>query len=140
MRFVSGAFAVESVNGIADFEIVSEEGGLVYGRGVRADTGDERRKVIIAIASAERSTPALLNRLEHEYSLRAELESTWAVRPIELVRERDQSILVLENPGGELLGALLGGPMELGRFLHIALGVTAALRKVHERGLIHKDT
>src|ERR1700678_640502 len=29
--------------------------------------------------------------------------------------------------------------MEMGRFLCIAIGISAALRQVHERGLIHKD-
>jgi predicted ATPase len=38
-----------------------------------------------------------------------------------------------------LLGGLLGAPMEVGRFLRLAIGVAAALGKVHQRGLIHKD-
>ena len=46
---------------------------------------------------------------------------------------------MLEDPGGELLGGLLGAPMEVGRFLRLAVGVAAALGKVHQRGLIHKD-
>ena len=29
--------------------------------------------------------------------------------------------------------------MELGRFLRLALGITAALGKAHQRGLVHKD-
>ena len=46
---------------------------------------------------------------------------------------------MLEDPGGELLGGLVGTPMEVGRFLRIAIGIAAALGKVHQRGLIHKD-
>ena len=52
-------------------------------------------------------------------------------RPLELERDRGQTILVLEDPGGELLGGLLGTPMEVGDFLRIAVGVAAALAKVH---------
>ena len=46
---------------------------------------------------------------------------------------------MLEDRGGELLGGLVGTPMEVGRFLRLAVGVAAALGKTHQRGLIHKD-
>ena len=85
------------------------------------------------------TNPAILDRLAHEYSLKDELDGAWAVRPLELVRDRGQTILVLEDPGGELLSGLLGAPMEVGRFLRLAVGVAAALGKAHQRGLIHKD-
>jgi hypothetical protein len=48
-------------------------------------------------------------------------------------------MLVLEDPGGEPLDRLLGQPMELSRFLRFAVGLVAALGKLHQRGLIHKD-
>jgi hypothetical protein len=48
-------------------------------------------------------------------------------------------MLVLEDPGGELLSNHLGTPTEVGRFLRIAVGVAAALGKLHQFGLIHKD-
>jgi serine/threonine protein kinase len=47
--------------------------------------------------------------------------------------------LVLEDPGGELLGAHVGMPIEVGPFLRIAVGVAAALGKVHQQALIRKD-
>jgi serine/threonine protein kinase len=34
---------------------------------------------------------------------------------------------------------LLGAPMEVERFLGLAIGIATALRKLHQRGLIHKD-
>jgi len=71
--------------------------------------------------------------------LKDELDNTWAVRPLELVRDRGRTILVLEDPGGELLNAHVGTPMEVGRFLRLAVGGAAALGKMHERSLIHKD-
>ena len=63
----------------------------------------------------------------------------WAVRPLELVREHGRTMLVLEDPGGEPLDRLLGRPMEIGRFLRIAIGYRPRFASVHERGLIHKD-
>jgi serine/threonine protein kinase len=48
-------------------------------------------------------------------------------------------MLVLDDAGGEPLEALLGSPMQAGRFLRLAIGVAAAVGKLHERGLVHKD-
>jgi serine/threonine protein kinase len=47
--------------------------------------------------------------------------------------------LVLEDPGGAPLDRLLGGPLDVSQFLRIAIPLAGALRRVHERGLIHKD-
>ncbi len=49
--------------------------------------------------------PALetLRKIEHEYSLRDELDSAWAVRSLALSEHRGQMTLVLEDPGGETL-------------------------------------
>jgi serine/threonine protein kinase len=61
------------------------------------------------------------------------------VWPLELVRERGRTMLVLEDPGGEPLARLLGAPMEVGSCLRLAIGIVAALGKVHQRGLVHKN-
>jgi serine/threonine protein kinase len=95
--------------------------------------------VLIVLPTSEQPTPATLDRLAHEYSLKDELDSTWAARPLELLRDRGRTVLALEDPGGELLSGLLGMPMEVGRFLRLAAGVAAAVGQVHKRGLIHKD-
>jgi serine/threonine protein kinase len=89
--------------------------------------------------SACHGAPDTLDRLAHEYGLKDELEVAWAVRPLELVRERGRTMLVLEDPDGEPLDRLLGAPMEVGSFLRLAMGIAAALGKVHQRGLVHKD-
>jgi predicted ATPase/signal transduction histidine kinase/ActR/RegA family two-component response regulator len=87
----------------------------------------------------EHTAPRSLRRLEHEYSLRAELDSAWAVVPLGLVEYQGRPVLVLEDPGGEPLDRLLGAPLESGQFLRVAIGLAAALRQVHQHGLIHKD-
>ena len=105
----------------------------------RQGTKGERESILTMVPAAEHPTPASLDRLTHGYSLRDELEGTWAVRPLALVRENGQTILVLEDPGGEPLARQLGAPMELVRFLRLAIGIAAALGKLHQHGLIHKD-
>jgi len=77
--------------------------------------------------------------MEHEYSLRAELDRSWAVRPLALSQLNGQMMLVLENPGGEPLDRLIQGPMEMTQFLRFAVGLATALSRLHKRGLIHKD-
>jgi len=48
-------------------------------------------------------------------------------------------MLLLEDHGAEPLSRLLGQPLELTRFLHLAIDISAALGHVHAKGLIHKD-
>jgi serine/threonine protein kinase len=95
---------------------------------------------ILLVSPTEESTSLRsLKCLDHEYSLRTELHSDWAARPVSLTRRNDRVALVLEDPGGQLLDQLVGRPLEALAFLRIAIPLTTALRRVHERGLIHKD-
>jgi serine/threonine protein kinase len=89
--------------------------------------------------AAEHPAPTVLERLAHEYGLKEELEGDWAVRPLELVRERGGMLLVLEDPGGEPLERVVGVPMEMGTFLRLAIGIAGVLGKLHQRSLVHKD-
>jgi serine/threonine protein kinase len=93
----------------------------------------------ILLVTAENASASSLNRLEHEYTLRADLDASWAARPIELSRHRNRLALVLEDPGGAVLDRLLGRPPGVTEFLHIAIPLAGALRQVHARGLIHRD-
>src|SRR5258708_4987575 len=95
---------------------------------------------VLAVAlAAEQPSPQSLRRLEHESSLAADLDPAWAARPLALTRHEARTMLVLNDPGGEPLDRLLGKPMELRQFLRFAIGLAAALGRVHERGLVHKD-
>jgi serine/threonine protein kinase len=78
-------------------------------------------------------------KIEHEYSLRDELDSAWAVRPLALSELRGRTTLVLEDPGGETLDRFLSGPMEIIQFLRLAFGLATAVGGLHKRELIHKD-
>ena len=99
--------------------------------------------VLVAALTAEQPSPQGLLRLEHEYSLAAELDPAWAAKPLALTRHEGRTILVLTDPGGEPLDLVLersaGQPLDLARVLRIAIGLATALGQVHRRGLIHKD-
>src|SRR5580704_16034720 len=93
----------------------------------------------ILLVAAEKTSPGSVERLEHEYALKSELDADWAARPVALTHDNGRMTLVLEDPGGAPLDRLLGRPLDLSHFLRIAVPLAAALRRVHERGLIHKD-
>jgi len=57
--------------------------------------------------AAEPPPPQTLRRLEHEYSLAAELDAAWAAKPLALTRHEGRTILVLADPGGEPLDRVL---------------------------------
>jgi hypothetical protein len=63
-----------------------------------------RRHEVIAVTYAgEQPTPGSVNRLTHEYGLKDHLDAAWALRPLDLVHERGQAILLLEPTRGEPL-------------------------------------
>src|ERR1700721_3377103 len=109
-------FGLLGANGSANFQVLWEDGERIFCRG--AGHGD-RSAVLAVFPAREHPTPATLNRLAHEYGLKDELDGAWAVRPLELVRERGRTMLVLEDPGGELLEGLLGQPMAVEPLLHL---------------------
>src|SRR6266852_2390824 len=82
--------------------------------------------VLVLMPIAEQPTPASLRRLEHEYSLAAELDPTWAAQPLALTHYEGRTVLVLKDPGGEPMDRILdrgqGQPVELTRCLRVAIG------------------
>src|SRR6516162_5201972 len=119
-------------------QVLWEDGERVFRRGWRPhDNG--KRAVLLVMPAAEHPSRSSLDRLTHEYELKDELDGAWAVRPLELVRDAGRTMLVLEDAGGEPLDRLLGAPMQVVRFLRLAISVAVALGKLHQRGLVHKD-
>jgi serine/threonine protein kinase len=104
--------------------------------------------VLVISPTGAQPLPQSLRRLEHEYSLAAELEPAWAAKPQALTRYEGRTILVLADPGGKPLDLILerdrlerdsDRPLDLARLLRVAIGLATALGHVHQRGLIHKD-
>jgi serine/threonine protein kinase len=93
----------------------------------------------ILLVAAEGSSLGCVERLEHEYALKGELDADWAARPVALTHHDGRMTLVLEDPGGAPLDRLLGRPLDVSHFLRIAIPLARTLRQMHERGLIHKD-
>ena len=98
---------------LSGWEVLSENGELVLHRGWRLGDNGNRHAVLVAMPTEEYPSPSILDRLAHEYELRDQLDVAWAARPLELVREHGQTVLLLQDPGGEPLERLVGPPMRL---------------------------
>ncbi|MBV9266562.1 MAG: protein kinase, partial [Acidobacteriaceae bacterium] len=120
-------------------QIAWEDSERAFFRGSRVDPDGNENRILAVVPAAEHPTPSSIERLKHEYALRDELDRSWAVRPIELVRESGTAMLVFEDPGGHPLQDLIGKPLELGTLLRLAIQIAAAVAKMHHRGLLHKD-
>jgi hypothetical protein len=81
-------------------EVLWQDGERVFVRTWRLGADGRRQELMAVRSAAERSTPDTVARLTHEDELKDYINSEWAVRPLELVHERGQTVLVLESPGG----------------------------------------
>src|SRR5712664_3996082 len=121
-------------------ETLRKDGNFILYRGRhRCQTDASPPSILVVTPGSERPTLESLRRMEHEYSFAAELDPSWASRPLALSQHNGQMALVLENPGGEPLDRLIQGPMETAQFLRFAVGLAMALSRLHQRGVIHKD-
>ncbi len=116
-------------------ETLREDGEFTLRRKLHTDG----RPVLLLSPVSEQAAAASLKRLEHEYELAPQLDPSWALRPLTLLREGGRPVLVLEDPGGVPLDRHLDGPLDPRHFLPLAIGISAALGQAHARGLIHKD-
>src|SRR5499427_4184633 len=121
-------------------EPLYQEGACLLSRGqLQSQRAGMDSSLLVVTPVGDHPAPASLQRLEHEYALRAALDPAWAVRPLALTQHQGRPVLVLEDPGGEPLTRFLGRPLALPQGLRLAIGLAVALGQLHERGLIHKD-
>ena len=59
--------------------------------------------VLLLAPSSNKASMETLKKLEHDYSLRNELDSAWAARPLAVTEHLGQTAIVLEDPGGKPL-------------------------------------
>src|ERR1700678_736289 len=70
------------------FEVLWTDTERAFCRLPRVDADRPRYAFIPVLSGADHPTPESVNRITHEYELKDCLEATWAVRPVDLVRER----------------------------------------------------
>jgi PAS domain S-box-containing protein len=126
-------------SGFSGLHLAWEDGDRLFYRGWRDDANHQQPVLVVLPAI---NPPALdsLKRLSHEFELKNELaDDSWAVRPLEMLREHGRTMLVLSDPGGEPLHRLLATAMEVQSFLRVAISLSLAVGRLHDRGLVHKD-
>ena len=75
------------------FETLREDADFAVRRGRRRN--GEPPTILLVAPVSEYPVPAILDRLEREYSLREELDSDWAARPLALVQLDGRLVLIL---------------------------------------------
>jgi PAS domain S-box-containing protein len=105
----------------------------------RARRAGDALSVLLQTFGTDASPESSVAALRNYAALRNELDSSWAVRPLELVEFCGRPALVTEDPGGECLVGLIGKPLAVPDFLRLAIGMAKALGGLHGHGLVHKD-
>jgi predicted ATPase/signal transduction histidine kinase/DNA-binding NarL/FixJ family response regulator/tRNA A-37 threonylcarbamoyl transferase component Bud32 len=139
-------------------EILSEGANtLTY----RAFKEPEGISVLVKLLKAEYPTPDDLTRLNHEFELLQSLEIDGVIRPLTLENCQNGLALVAAGFEGELLAQIIAQkrthfvtgsevptskptkatcfPLELNRFLQIAIQLASVLTQLHQANIIHKN-
>jgi hypothetical protein len=112
--FLKGGF--DGVMDLSQYrlETLRQDGEFILYRGLHQTLTETSPPSILALSPLmERPSPATIKKMEHEFSLKDELNPAWAIRPTALTQQQSRTILVFEDPDGEPLDRLLRRPMEL---------------------------
>ncbi len=123
---------------LSGYELKTFRGGgdFTWLRGYRVE---DFLPILAVTPSQDLPSRSVLRRLENEFAIAAELDSSWAAKPLALHSSEGRSTLILEDPGGHPLDVRVGRGIELTVFLRIAIALAHAIRRFHARGLVHKD-
>jgi PAS domain S-box-containing protein len=119
-----------------NFEILWRDKERTIYRGLRLDGGDLPTD-LLAVRPTENGSYECHERLASEFRFRVHLDDDWAVRPLNYLH--DSHTLLLVDPGGELLAADAGTPLDLEAFLTLALALADAVARMHAAGVLHTD-
>ncbi len=125
---------IQALTGYAVSRLVREDERFVLLRALR-----EADRVPVLLLRAQDGRRDSLERIEHEYALRAELDPAWAAQPLALAGAGAALTLVLADSGALPLACAPGVALEAPRFLVLAAAIAGALAHLHRRDIVHKD-
>ncbi|TKD03545.1 AAA family ATPase [Polyangium fumosum] len=128
---------MEALGGYTIIDTVRVNDRFLLQRAAREEDGN--RPVLLKYPASKHPSPETLRQLEHERAVARDLDAGLVLHPITLARWAERTVLVFEDFRGVPLRRLLGPPMEVGRFLRIAVKTAEALAGLHEHHVIHKD-
>ncbi|APR81086.1 Signal transduction histidine kinase CheA [Minicystis rosea] len=117
-------------------ETIRESERFVLRRGYR---DSDSHPVLLKCPTSKHPSPDVVRQLERERDIAGIPVPSSVLRPIALEQKPDGMALILENFDGIFLDQLLGAPMEIDLFLHVAVKMAVALSGLHDRGVVHKD-
>ena len=123
---------------VEPFQVEWEDDAYVVCRGRRQIDGGTYEPVLVVRPARADPRSEVTDRLCHEFALAQVLDCPAALRPLELLNDRGQLILVLEGWDGEPLESF-PLPFDPVEFLRVAVNIATAIGKIHARGLVHRD-
>jgi serine/threonine-protein kinase len=128
---LSGRYLIERLLG---------EGGM--GAVYQAEHTHMRKRMAVKVLHPEMSRmPEVVARFEREAMAAAHIDHANVASATDFGKLEDGSFfLVLEYVEGQSLrDAMAGGPMELGRAIHVARQIASGLARAHALGIVHRD-
>jgi hypothetical protein len=114
-----------------DLVVVSEQEEWILLRGTQVESGCP----VFAVTTNNGENA----RLRRSWELRDELDPEACLRPLAYELLEGRHHLVLPDPGGKTLTALLAAPMSMEAGLRAGIAITEALKRFHSRGFVHRD-
>jgi PAS domain S-box-containing protein len=139
-----------------ELEALRTEGDLILYRG--KGRGGHSQVLVLSPVGQHPSSESL-KRLDNEFSLKNELDPSWACQPLGLALHWGRTVLILRDPGGVALESAFGSSevassavagageprgrgsngLDFAFCLRVAINLAAAIGGLHQRGIIHKD-
>jgi PAS domain S-box-containing protein len=119
-----------------ELEILWRDKERTIYRGFRPH-GSDPRTAVLAVRPTHSGAHECHERLASEFRFRVHLDEAWAVRPLNYLR--DAHTLLLADPGGELLAADTGVPLDFEAFLKLAVALADTVARMHAAGVLHTD-
>ena len=123
---------------VEPFQVEWEDDAYVVCRGRRQISAGAFEPVLLVRPARTNPRPEVIDRLSHEYALAPVLNCPAALRPMALLHNQGQTILMLEGWDGEPLETF-PLPFDSIEFLRFAVNIATAIGKIHARGLVHRD-
>ncbi len=105
---------------------------------LRCERAEDNVSVLVRAARAQSPEPHLAAQLESEFGTLRELDIPGILKAHDLHVESDTAALVLEDPGGALLNAVLDSrKLDIAEFLDTAIQITSVVAGLHRNGIVH---
>jgi predicted ATPase/signal transduction histidine kinase len=126
-----------AMQGYQILETIYQSDRVIVRRAIRDSDG---KNVILKSLNGDFPSIRDITRFKYEFELSERALGTGIVPVLELLREGNGLVLVMEDVGGiPLLDYWNSTPKTLGVFLNLSIQISQILGNLHERGIVHKD-